>query len=55
MRKKFVSTAGFMPLGTRDEKLLFESMDIADLWLNDATVFSCKIQMREKFSVDPIG
>lgn len=37
--KKYVSTQGSAPVGTNDVAIIREAMEIADLWLNDATVF----------------
>lgn len=37
--KKYVSTQGSALVGTNDAALIREAMEIADLWLNDATVF----------------
>lgn len=37
--KKFVSAQGSALVGTGDVALIHEAMEIADLWLNDATVF----------------
>lgn len=37
--KKYVSAQGSSPVGTNDVALIQEAMSIADLWLNDATVF----------------
>ncbi len=37
--KKYVSAQGSALVGTNDAALIREAMEIADLWLNDATVF----------------
>ena len=37
--KKFVSAAGNKPVGQSDVAQMREAMEIADLWLNEATVF----------------
>lgn len=37
--KKYVSAQGSALVGTNDAALIKEAMEIADLWLNDATVF----------------
>lgn len=37
--KKYVSAQGSALVGTNDTALIREAMEIADLWLNDATVF----------------
>lgn len=37
--KKYVSAQGSALVGTKDVTLIREAMEIADLWLNDATVF----------------
>lgn len=37
--KKYVSAQGSALIGTNDAALIREAMEIADLWLNDATVF----------------
>ena len=42
LAKKFVSTQGFKPVGQTDVAQLKEAMGIADLWLNDATVFPAR-------------
>ena len=39
LAKKFVSAQGFKPIGRTDVAQIREAMGIADLWLNDATVF----------------
>ena len=48
--RKFVSAAGFLPLGTKDVALTQEAMEIADLWLNDATVFPAHTNERKILS-----
>lgn len=48
--KKFVSAEGFSLLGTKDVALAQEAMEIADLWLNDATVFPAHTNERRVFS-----
>ena len=48
--KKFVSTEGFALLGTKDVAIIKEAMEIADLWLNDATVFPAHTNDRKIFS-----
>ncbi len=39
LAKKCVSTEGFKPIGRTDVAQITQAMEIADLWLNDATVF----------------
>ncbi|MCX6429943.1 MAG: zinc-dependent metalloprotease [Actinobacteria bacterium] len=39
LAKKIVSTGGFKPVGHKDLAEISEAMGIADMWLNDATVF----------------
>lgn len=48
--KKFVSADGFSLLGTKDVAQAQEAMEIADLWLNDATVFPAHTNERKVFS-----
>lgn len=48
--KKFVSAEGFSLLGTKDVAQAEEAMQIADLWLNDATVFPANTNERNIFS-----
>jgi putative hydrolase len=48
--RKFVSTQGYVPVGTKDAALVNEAMDIADLWLNDATVFPAHTNERRILS-----
>jgi putative hydrolase len=37
--KKFVSAKGSLPIGTTDLSQIHDAMEIAELWLNEATVF----------------
>ena len=37
--KKFVQAQGSQPLGTKDVTVVDNAFEIADLWLNEATVF----------------
>ena len=37
--KKFVQTQGSQPIGTKDVTVVDNAFEIADLWLNEATVF----------------
>jgi len=37
--KKFVHAQGFQPIGTKDVIVVDNAFEIADLWLNEATVF----------------
>ncbi|MBC7462702.1 MAG: zinc-dependent metalloprotease [Actinobacteria bacterium] len=48
--KKFVSAQGFALIGNKDVALAQEAMEIADLWLNDATVFPAHTNERKIFS-----
>ena len=38
--RKFVSTAGFKPIGTKDQSVVASAFEISELWLNEATAFS---------------
>jgi len=48
--RKYVQTQGSKLLGTDDVALIREAMEIADLWLNDATVFPANSSERKVFS-----
>jgi putative hydrolase len=48
--KKFVSTQGFSLLGNKDVAQAQEAMELADLWLNDATVFPAHTSERKFLS-----
>ena len=48
--KKYVSAQGSALVGTNDAALLHEAMEIADLWLNDATVFPANSNEKKIFS-----
>jgi putative hydrolase len=48
--KKFVSTQGFSLLGNKDVAAAQEAMELADLWLNDATVFPAHTSERKILS-----
>lgn len=37
--KKFVQAQGSQPIGTKDVTVVYSAFEIADLWLNEATVF----------------
>jgi putative hydrolase len=38
--RKFVSTEGFKPIGTKDQSVVASAFEISELWLNEATSFS---------------
>jgi putative hydrolase len=48
--KKYVQAQGSAFIGTNDAALIHEAMEIADLWLNDATVFPANSNEKKVFS-----
>ena len=48
--KKYVHTQGSALVGANDAALIHEAMEIADLWLNDATVFPANSNEKKIFS-----
>lgn len=48
--KKYVSAQGSALVGTNDAAVIREAMEIADLWLNDATAFPANSNEKKVFS-----
>jgi len=48
--KRFVSAQGAQLVGTADVSLMHESMEIADLWMNEATVFPSNSSEKNVYS-----